>query len=102
MLRKNNKLAAPTQQRGAFCFSLLALAWLQVSLAVHQFEHSNEYVEDSCHVCSQIDRIDDGLVDHPTSTEALPLLDALDAQASVLTIARTSVRGFDSRAPPQL
>ena len=45
MLRKNNNLADRHHQRGAISFALLSVAWLQLTIAVHQFEHVAGYVE---------------------------------------------------------
>ena len=38
--------------------ALLSLAWMQLAIAGHQFEHSAAYTE-FCDVCVQVDRLDD-------------------------------------------
>ena len=38
---------------------VVLLAWSQVSLAAHQFEHSIDDVAESCNVCLQFERYDD-------------------------------------------
>ena len=83
-------------------FALLSVALLQLTIAVHQFEHVAGYVDDSCHVCVQLDRVGDAAVDHSTTTS--PVATALNGRQARPAdfISRTLVRGFDSRAPPGL
>jgi len=40
------------------CLVLAALAWAQVSIAAHQFEHHADESHASCAICVQLDRDD--------------------------------------------
>lgn len=102
MLRSNNNLSDPLKRRGSVWFALLSVAWLQLSVAVHQFDHVADYVDETCKVCTQFDRIDDAVVDHSAFAAITPLKDFLTAKAPTDIAGRTFIRGFDSRAPPQL
>jgi len=99
---KNNNLADPEQRQGAVWFALLSVAWLQLALALHQFEHVAEYVEDSCQVCIQLDRVDDVAADRSTSTSMLSTIGNLVPRAPASVVGLATIRGFDSRAPPRL
>ena len=90
------------KRRGTVWFALLSVAWLQLSVAVHQFDHVADYVEETCKVCTQFDRIDDAVVDDAASTAITLFEDILAARAPTDFAGRTFIRGFDSRAPPQL
>ena len=103
MQRKNNNLAPAAQRRGAFWLALLSVAWMQVSFAAHQFDHSGDLLfDDSCHACSHLDRVDD-LVAHPTSSEeATPGTDRRVAAMQAVVGHGAVIRRYDSRGPPQL
>ena len=80
---------------------MLPIAFLQLAIAVHQFDHVAEYIEGTCHVCVQLDRVD-AAVNHPAEKAPLPLIEFLESEAPPILVARESVRNFDSRAPPLL
>ena len=102
MLQKNNNLTGAEQRRGAFWLALFSIAWLQLSVAAHQFEHVAELLDDSCQVCIQLDRADDTVADHPEAASAPSFHGNLVWQSPANYLAGLQVRGFDSRAPPQL
>jgi hypothetical protein len=77
------------------------VALLQLTLAVHQFDHVAESVESSCHVCVQLERAD-GAIDHPAEIAPIPSIESLKANAPAVTVALAPIRHFDTRAPPQL
>ena len=79
----------------------MPIALLQLTVAVHQFNHVADYVEGVCHVCVQLDRIDTA-VDHPAEQAQQLSIDFQDLEAPAVLVARESVRNFDSRAPPLL
>jgi hypothetical protein len=88
--------------RKASWLALLSLAWLQVSLASHQFDHVAAYPADTCHVCVQLDRIDDVVVDQADS-HAVPFGRYAEPRRSPAVVVATAlVRHFESRAPPAL
>ena len=81
--------------------ALVPIALLQLTVAVHQFDHVDESADDACYTCGQLDRIDIA-VDH-TADVALPLLrDFLKSVVPTTPSPRVSLRGFDARAPPTL
>jgi hypothetical protein len=83
-------------------FALLSVALLQLTIAAHQFEHSAAYVDDSCHVCIQLDRIDDAVYGDTAPVAATATVYGGDWQLKAGLVSRTFIRGFDSRAPPSL
>ena len=88
--------------RRATWLALVSLAWLQLSLASHQFQHVAAYFADSCDVCVQLDRTDDGPVGQSVLAAA-QIGAAEPVGLSPTTIIRQSVpRHFDSRAPPHI
>ena len=78
---------------------LLALAWLQVSFASHQFEHAVGDLSDSCAVCSHFDRLehsvapDIGLPELPATSPLFVSRLSASADAKI-------VRAFFPRGPP--
>lgn len=86
-------------RRGAW-FAVLPLLVLQVAAAVHQFDHSAEYVED-CRVCMQLDRIDTA-VDFSSQSEMLPAADTQPLMQASAMVHAIVLRNFDTRAPPHL
>ena len=89
-------------RRGAIRFALLSVAWLQLTIAVHQFEHVAGYVDDSCHVCVQLDRIDDALTGGAVPVAASATAQGGNLQLPAGFVSHTLTRSFDSRAPPSL
>ena len=98
---KNNNLATFSLQRRAAWFALLPIALLQLTVAVHQFDHVAESVDDSCYVCVQLDRLD-AAVDQPAEPAPLASLDSLRADSLSISERRNDFRNFDSRAPPRI
>lgn len=45
-----------TAWRGCGLLVLLALAWTQLALATHQFDHPATSADDTCSLCLQLDR----------------------------------------------
>jgi hypothetical protein len=101
LTNKNNNLATPIILRRASWLAVVSIALLQLTLAVHQFDHVADYIDGSCHVCVQLDRVD-AAVDHPAEIPSLHSIDVLKSDAPAISIARAPVRNFDSRAPPQI
>ena len=82
--------------------ALLSLAWMQLAMAGHQFEHDVSGSLETCEICIQFDRADDALVPQLSNCDfhglALPLAHA----AQTCVIAAEVFSGFRSRAPPKL
>ena len=102
MAYKSNNIADTRRLRKASWLALVSLAWLQLTLASHQFDHVAEYFDDSCHVCVQLDRTDDIAVDHvaPVATSIGHTDSAIHPEAGLVSSAFE--RGFQSRAPPRI
>ena len=102
MLSNNDhNLATLIQRRRASWLAVLPIALLQLTIAIHQFDHVAEYIDGACHVCVQLDRVD-AAVDHPAEKVPQLSVDVLEVEAPPIRIARESVRNFESRAPPFL
>lgn len=82
--------------------ALVALAFLQLSIAGHQFDHSVTSVGDTCELCVQFDRLDDVVVEHAP----LALLGHNDRAGGVDVssgpVYASVIRRYASRAPPTL
>lgn len=85
--------------RCASWLAVLPVALLQLTIAIHQFDHVAEYLEGTCDVCVQLDR-GDAAVDHPAQAAPKLPINVLEAEAPPALIAQERVRNFDSRAPP--
>ena len=83
-------------------FALMCVALLQLTVAAHQFEHVAGWVGDSCHVCIQLDRIDDAVTSDAAPSPAPVMAHGGNSQPQAGLISRAIIRGFDSRAPPSL
>ena len=90
------------RRRHAPLLALFGLFVLQLSSAVHQFEHGAGYVEAACEMCVQLDRVDDAAADHLAAAHPLPNVGDPDWLPSTGLVARVAVRDFDARAPPYL
>jgi hypothetical protein len=101
LTNKNNNIAISILRPRHAWVALLPIAWLQLTLAVHQFNHVADYVDDSCHVCVQLDRMD-ASADQAAREAPLQLISAVLPAAPSDTVRRFLVRNFDSRAPPGL
>jgi hypothetical protein len=98
--QQNNRTPGPNRLRKASWLALLSLAWLQLSLASHQFDHVVTYLADTCHVCVQLDRADDVAADQPMAV-AVPFGAPVYAERLTVNVADAAdVRQFDPRAPP--
>ena len=98
---KNNNLVYSRLRQTAAWTALLAIAWLQLSIAVHQFDHVADYVDDTCHVCIQLDRVD-AVVGHAPDGLQVPDFSLPDFDAPGLFARRAAFQGFKSRAPPRI
>lgn len=98
---KNNNLATSGPRRRLPWFALVPIALLQLTIAVHQFDHVADYIEGACDVCVQLDRVD-AAVDNSAAASPLPTTDFRKSVAPVISVPRVLVRNFDSRAPPQI
>lgn len=101
LTKKNNNMATPMLRLPNAWIALLPIAWLQLTVAVHQFDHVASYVEGPCHVCIQLDRIDVS-VDHQVHEAPLRLVSTVSPAPPSDFVQHASVRNFDSRAPPRL
>ena len=99
---KSNNIADTRRLRKASWLALVSLAWLQLTLASHQFDHVAEYFDDSCHVCVQLDRTDDAGVDHAAfiTAEIVPAMRPAYSDAGMAP--NTIQRRYHSRAPPRI
>lgn len=80
--------------------ALLAIAWSQLAIAEHQFEHDAGVAGDVCAVCLQIEQLD---VPHAI----VPAVDVGDAPETAVAgrnsipVVRAAVTPYASRAPPR-
>ncbi len=99
MLKQRNQQVAPKWLSRASWLALVSLAWMQLSFAGHQFEHSAAYA-DSCEACVQLDRLDD-LIAEPPAVSALHRPTGREPILQVPTVASVAaVPAFNPRAPP--
>jgi hypothetical protein len=84
------------------CGALLVLAFLQVSLASHQFEHVGDDAYKFCRVCVQNERLDDDIL-VSDSSPALLLHAAAAAPVDFAAQAHCDdvCTSYRSRAPPR-
>ena len=102
MLDNKNRRSDRSRIRGATWLALVSLAWLQLTLTSHQFDHVAEYFADSCHVCVQLDRTDDLTADLQVVPASSPFADAGPSATVTASPGPAIVTGYSSRAPPQL
>ncbi|MBT8077490.1 MAG: hypothetical protein KJO31_02895 [Gammaproteobacteria bacterium] len=79
--------------------ALFALAWIQVSVAAHQFEHIAGEASDVCGVCLQLEQADEQLHGEPSET---PSADRGSSPTTLLPAAHASgdrLQAF-ARGPP--
>ena len=81
------------------CVALFALALLQVSFAVHQFEHAFGDAQQSCDVCAQHERLDDIAFNAETQTPPRALAYSAVPHRPAPVVA-TPTCSPDARAPP--
>jgi hypothetical protein len=101
LLNKNNNSVISIILRRASWFAVVPIALLQLTIVAHEFGHVADYTGSACHVCVQLDRLD-AAVDHPAEIASVHSIDFLKSIVPVVSVVRTPVRNFDSRAPPQL
>ena len=101
LTNKHNNLAPSIRRRRITWLALLPIALLQLTIAVHQFEHVSEYVDGTCHICGQLERVG-AAVDHPAERSPQASIDRLELVAVPVLLARHSARVFEPRAPPIL
>ena len=101
-MRKNNKSANPGQRRLALWLALLPVAWLQLSLASHQFDHVAGDSADYCHVCVQLDRLDDAVAEQPAAAMGQAPVYAERLSKPFSVVDRRIRSGLDARGPPQI
>ena len=88
-----------TRRAVSACLLLATMAWLQLSIAEHQFDHEFGETGQYCETCAQFDRLDDVVVDKtPDAVYAAPAA----SQPPVLTVSRSSQRParLNARGPP--
>ena len=78
---------------------LATLAWVQLSIAEHQFDHALNDTADYCDTCAKFDRLDDAVADEPTAGEAPPLILQTLARDSSQLLGRRHQRPT-ARGPP--
>jgi len=88
-------------RRRASWFAILPIALLQLTIAIHQFDHVAGNTEVACHVCAQLDRVD-AAVDQPAETALPRPNELLRSNAPAVFITLAPVRNFYARAPPQI
>lgn len=101
MQKKSNILTIPRRLPRATWLSLVALAWLQLTMANHQFDHVADYFSHSCHVCAQMDRVDEVVNDHAAETLAFDVATIFPVIVPSIT-SQILDRQFDPRGPPHL
>ena len=102
MTKARDKLADTRRLQQVTWLALVSLAWLQLMLASHQFDHVGTYFDDSCHLCVQLERVGDVAVDGP-GTATVPVAGfAEPTPPAPALVGRAVERGFDARAPPAL
>ena len=99
MLRQEKQQFAPKLLRQASWRALFSLAWMQLALAGHQFEHSPTY-SDSCDICVQFDRLDDVVADSVGAGHATCKVSAEPLREQAANEATAAPNSFDARAPP--
>ena len=83
--------------------ALLPIVFLQLTLIAHQSEdYEINHNEDSCHICIQLERIDDNPFSEPVHF-SLPQLNGPINLEKSSTLEQTALSwSFKSRAPPQV
>jgi hypothetical protein len=78
---------------------LIALAWLQLSWASHQFEHVAGDLSDVCTVCSQLERLDHAIAEGDGIATILAIRSPAPEFLAGISYAEFIVH-YHSRAPP--
>lgn len=90
-----------TGKRQLMWLALLLVAWTQIAVAGHQFEHTGAGAADSCEICVQLDRTDGALL----PAGAMPCLAASQPSIAAPAAACHTVPltpAYSPRAPPTL
>lgn len=77
---------------------LLALFWVQLGIAAHQFDHVTAELGDYCEVCVKLDRAGDAL--SPAVPPAAPVPSARVATPAHVVADVIAPSRYRSRAPP--
>lgn len=97
---QNQAIVTAAPRRGRLVYVvLLALAWLQLSYAGHQFEHAVDDVTESCAVCSHFDRLEHAVAPDVGAPELPGVTPAFVPRPARSADARFEGHYF-SRAPP--
>lgn len=102
MTKDFKTLAGIRKRRFAFgCSALLVLAFLQVSIASHQFEHVADDAYKFCRVCAQHDRLDDDVLDSEIGAALLLHAGAAPhVELPAQVYSDNTYAPYRSRAPP--
>ena len=83
--------------------AITPIVFLQLTLMIHQFEdHEVNHNEDSCHICIQLERIDDNSFSQPVHFSLLQLNGLIILEKSSLLEKIAVSYSFKSRAPPHI
>ena len=99
MPRQEKQQVAPRLLRRISWLALLSLAWMQLALAGHQFEHSLSHT-DSCEICVQFDRLDDVVASDAGAGHASGTVGVVWRCEQVAHADNAPASSFDARAPP--
>lgn len=99
MPKQEKQQLAPRLLRRTSWLALLSLAWMQLALAGHQFEHSLVY-SDSCEICVQFDRLDDVVAAEADAGHASGIVGVEWRCEQVAHADNAPESSFDARAPP--
>lgn len=100
-VKQRNSRTGMTSNRQLLWLAVFIVAWIQVAVAGHQFEHSAAAVADTCETCAQLERTGGALV--PATADA-GLFSAL-AVVAVPATGSPSIAvatAYSPRAPPVL
>jgi hypothetical protein len=89
-----------SRHRTPALLGLLALALLQISIAIHQFEHVDSHSLTVCQLCSAFSELDDVTIDSASSVGLPVQQDSVAATVAHVIESAASVAPYWSRAPP--
>lgn len=100
-VKRRNTRTGMTGNWQLMWLAVFIVAWTQVAVAGHQFEHSATTVADTCETCAQLERAGGALV--PALADAglfsVPAVVAVPATGSPSI---TAAAAYSPRAPPVL
>ena len=79
--------------------ALLSLAWMQLAIAGHQFEHSAHYA-DVCEFCVQVDRLDNVVAALPATLVIPRPAGHPGISLAEVSVPHLEISCFNPRAPP--